>query len=46
MVNYSDMQSSITGDLAFSKEELEELKTARKMQTSQRAHSLACTLFI
>ena len=42
MVNYNDIQSSIIGDLAFSKEELEELKIARKM-LSQRVHSLACS---
>lgn len=31
MVNYNDIQSSRIDDLAFSKEELEELKTARGM---------------
>ena len=31
MVNYNDIQSSRIDDLAFSKEELEELKTAREM---------------
>ena len=31
MVNFKDMPSGVTKDLAFSKEELEELKRAREM---------------